>query len=345
MRKTDKILVIQTAFLGDVILTLPLVQTLKKHLPESKIDFLCIPGTASVLENYSDINTVIPYDKKGGDKFDKFIEVLNEIREVEYDVVICPHRSFRSALLTYYSEAKTRIGFDRNTLSFMLTDKVKYVQDRHEIERNNELAQELLGAEYDPEKVSLEPNLYPSETDKEAVNHLLVHKSNLITYAPCSRWFTKQVTINKSKEILHKLLFAGYNVALLGGNEDTEYCSLLEKEMNDPAIMNLCGKLLPLQSYYVITQSKALITVDSAAQHLGAASDTPIVLIYGSTNISFGFYPLTSQYKIIENNTLDCRPCTDHGRDKCPLGHFKCIEDIEAGNVLKEMELIIEKNN
>lgn len=345
MRKKDKILVIQTAFLGDVILALPLVQTLKLHLPESKIDFLCIPNTASVLANHPDINAVVPYDKKGGDKYDKFIEVLNEIREVEYDVVICPHRSFRSALLTYYSEAKTRIGFDRNTLSFMLTNKVNYVQDRQEIERNNELGRSLLANEYDEKKVSIKPHLYPSEEDKQIVNHLLIHKANLAVFAPCSRWFTKQLTVNKSKEILHKLIFAGYNVALIGGNEDTEYCSQLEKEMNDPAIMNLCGKLTPLQSYYAITESKALITVDSAAQHLGAASDTPIVLIYGSTNIAFGFYPLTSTYKIIENNDLSCRPCTDHGRDKCPLGHFKCIEDLEADNVLRKTELIIEKNN
>lgn len=341
MRKKDKILIIQTAFLGDVILALPLAQTLKQHLPESRIDFLCIPNTASVLANHPDINMVIPYDKKGGDKYDKFIEVLNEIREVEYDAVVSPHRSFRSALLTYYSEAKTRVGFDRNSLSFMLTNKVKYVQDRHEIVRNNELARALLGNEYDEKKVSLKPLLYPSGEDKQTVNHLLLHKANLVTYAPCSRWFTKQATINKSKEILHKLTFSGYNVALIGGSEDTEYCRMLEKEMNDPAIMNLCGKFTPLQSYYVITQSKALITVDSAAQHLGAASNTPIILIYGSTNMSFGFYPLISRYKIIENSNLDCRPCTNHGRDKCPKNHFKCIEDLSAEIILKEMEQII----
>jgi heptosyltransferase-2 len=336
-----KILIIQTAFLGDVILALPMVQTLRNHLPESRIDFLCIPNTAGVLENHPAINNVIRYDKKGGDKYDKFIEVLSEIREVEYDTVISPHRSFRSALLTYYSEAKTRIGFDRNSLSFMLTGKVKYVKDKHEIARNNELVHALLKNEYDESKVSLKPDLYPSDDDKKTADHLLSHKANLITFAPCSRWYTKQLTMEKSKEIVKKLVFGGYNVALIGGADDADYGEVLEKEMNDPSLMNLCGKLTPLQSYYVMTQSKAVITVDSASQHLAAASDKPVMLIYGSTDISFGFYPLTSKYKIIENDKLECRPCTDHGRDKCPLGHFKCIEDLNAEIILKEMEKFI----
>lgn len=341
MHKKDKILIIQTAFLGDVILALPMVQTIKNHLPESKVDFLCIPNTATVLENHKDINKIIPYDKKGGDKLDKFIEVLGEVREEEYDAVISPHRSFRSSMLTYYSEGKIRVGFDKNSLSFLLTNKIKYVKDRHEIRRNNELVKSFLGDDYDEKKVSLKPKLYPSEDDKCIVNKLLTHRANLIAFAPCSRWFTKQLTQNKSREILQKLVFGGYNVVLIGGKEDTTYCDELESVLNDNAITNVCRKLTPLQSYYAITQSKALITVDSAAQHLGAASDTPIMLIYGSTNMSFGFYPLTSKYKIIQNDKLDCRPCTDHGRDKCPLGHFKCIEDLSADHILKELEKLI----
>lgn len=337
--ENSKILIIQTAFLGDVILALPAVQTLKLHLPDSKIDFLCIPQTSPVLENHPDINKVIPYDKKGGDKIDKFIEVLSKIRETEYDIVICPHRSSRSVLLTYYSDSKIRIGFERNSLAFLLSQKVKYVQNLHEIYRNIELVKALPGLGYDESKVSLKPYLYPSEEDIKIVNHLF-NKSNLITLASCSRWFTKQLTVNKSKEIIQKLIAEGYNIALIGGRDDADYGKELEKQVKDDSLINLCGKITPLQSYIVISKSKCLITVDSAAQHLGAAADTPIVLIYGSTNISFGFYPLTSKYKIIENKSLDCRPCTDHGRDVCPLEHFKCIEDLDTGEVLSGVKYL-----
>jgi heptosyltransferase-2 len=336
----DKILVIQTAFLGDVILALPVVQALKTFLPESKADFLCIPATADVLENNPDINKVIVYDKKGADKIDKFIEMLSEVREEEYDIVICPHRSFRSAMLTYYSEAKTRIGFDKNSFSGLLTHKVHYVQSEHEVLRNLELVKAVPGIEYDQTKISLQPKLYPSQDDINIVNHLF-NKSNLISFAPCSKWFTKQLTMGKSIEIVNKLITEGYNVALVGGAADEDYGFDLQTHIHDDALINLAGKLTPLQSYVVMTKSKAVITVDSASQHLAAAAGVPVVLIYGSTNSSFGFYPLTSKNVIIENNQLNCRPCTDHGRDSCPLGHFKCIEDLSMSDAVIEMDKLI----
>jgi heptosyltransferase-2 len=340
MIKKDKILIIQTAFLGDVILALPAVQTLKNHLPDSKIDYLCIPDTAPVLKNHPDINEIIRYDKKGADKLDKFIEILSELRENEYNAVISPHRSFRSALLTYYSEAPLRIGFHQTSLSFLLTNKVKYLRNMHEIHRNLSLVKHFLGSQYDDSKVSVKPNLYPSNEDISFVNYLF-NRSNLITFAPCSRWFTKQLTLGKSREIIDNLVTDGYNIALIGGANDTDYCSELEKQINDDSLINLCGKLSPLQSYTIISKSKALVTVDSAAQHLGAASETPVILIYGSTDSSFGFYPLTSKHLIAENNSLSCRPCTDHGRDKCPLKHFKCIEDLNAGQITGKIKKII----
>lgn len=338
--KNKKILIIQTAFLGDVILALPMAQTIKNHLPEAEIDFLCIPSTSSVLQDHPALHAVIEYDKKGGDKLDKFIEVLNEIREVEYDIVICPHRFFRSALLTYYSESKIRIGFEENSLAFLLTNKVKYIKDKHEIFRNLELVKQIPGLDYDENKVSLKPELYPTVEQKEKVRHL-AGRSNLISFAPCSKWYTKQLPAEKSQEIILNLINKGYNVALLGSDADINYCNELEKKVKDDSLINLCGKTNPLESYEVMTHSKALITADSAAQHLGAASGIPIVLVYGSTDISFGFYPLTSKYKIAEINTLDCRPCTDHGRDKCPLGHFKCMYDLNAGKITELLEGLI----
>ena len=340
--KNNKILIIQTAFLGDVILALPVAQTIKSHLPDSKVDFLCIPSTKEVLENHPDINTVIPYDKKGGDKLDKFIEVLSEIRETEYDIVISPHRYLRSALLTYYSEAKTRIGFNRNSLSFLLTGKVKYEYNTHEIYRNLELVKAIPGLKYDESKASLQPRLYPSVNDIEKVNHLF-NRSNLVCFAPCSRWFTKQLPADKAKEIVHGVIMKGYNAVLIGGKDDMNYCSELEKSVNDNSLVNICGKTTALQSYEVINRSKVLITADSGAQHLGAASQTPVALIYGSTDRRFGFYPLSKDSIIIENNSLTCRPCTDHGRDKCPKKHFKCMTELKAGDIVNLAEGIMKK--
>lgn len=342
MIKNDKILIIQTAFMGDVILALPMVQTIKNHLPGSAVDFLCVPGNVPVLTGSPAIRNVIPYDKKGGDKLDKFIEALSELRENEYDVIICPHRYFRSALLTYYSEAKTRIGFNRNTCSFLLTHKIPYRHDLHEIKRNLELVKAIPGIDYDESKASLTPHLYPSAEDENFVKDIFTgYDRNIIAVAPCSRWYTKQFPQEKTIELVTMLTKQNYTVVLLGGTEDMAYSEEIENKSAGTKLLNLCGKTSPLQSYLVMKNSKALITVDSAAQHIGAAAEIPIILIYGSTDRSFGFYPLNPKSRIVEVNGLDCRPCTDHGRDFCPKGHFKCMLNIEISEIYKSISEII----
>src|SRR5205807_3990844 len=132
-------------------------------------------------------------------------------------------------------------------------------------------------------------NSINSTDSKNSINS--TDSKNLIAFAPCSKWFTKQLTTEKSVEIIKELFSKEYKVLLIGGSEDFEYCKLLEKQFENNSLINLCGRLTPVQSYSAISKSSALITVDSAVQHLGAATETPIVLIYGSTNSSFGFYP------------------------------------------------------
>lgn len=343
MENKKKILIIQTSYLGDVILALPIVQTLQNLMPENLIDFLCIPLTANVLENHHALNDVIRYDKKGKDKLGKLIEIISEVKKRRYDIILCPHRSFRSALITYFSKAPVRIGYDTNSMSFLLTGKVPYAKESHEIQRNLDLLGSIPGIEADDSKISAKAEFYPSEKDVKLVEALLgaADKEKLVALAPCSKWFTKQLTKAKTIEIIGALQQKGYWVVLIGGAEDFNYCKEIERELESTNIINLCGRLSPLQSYLAISKSKALVTVDSAAQHLGGATDTPIVLIYGSTNKSFGFYPLTSRYEIVENTELTCRPCTDHGRAMCPLGHFKCMVDLDAEKILEAVESLM----
>lgn len=341
--KKVKILIIQTAFLGDVILALPLIQTLKVVMPDTLIDFLCIPTASNVLQNHPDVNRLIIYDKKGKRKLDKFLGIIAAVRKEKYDIVLCPHRSARSALLAYFSKAKMKVGFDRNSLSFLLNIKVPYDNTAHEIERNLDLLQAILENPIDESQVSLKPRLYPYEKDEKIIELILKEHNageEIISFAPCSKWFTKQLPSHKSLEIIRKLTEQKFSVVLLGGGDDFEYGKQVEKEFNSVGLINLCGRLTPLQSYLVINKSKCLITVDSASQHIGAATDIPIVLIYGSTDKRFGFYPLTSKSVIIENKELECRPCTDHGRTECPLKHFRCMEDLNVEEVIDSLKTV-----
>jgi heptosyltransferase-2 len=342
-----KILIIQTAYLGDVILTLPVVQNLKKQLPEAEIDFLCIPQTETVLKNNLYIRNLVVYDKRGKNKFSKLKEIISSVKKSKYDIVISPHRSFRRALITHLSGADIRIGFDKNSMSNLLTHRVTYLKDTHEILRNLELIKVIQGITLTEGNEILKPELFPSEEDVKAVDNFfnaqLKFSADFVSFAPCSKWFTKQLSESKSVEVINALITLGYEVVLIGGKEDSQFCSKIENGVNNPNFLNLCGKLSPLQSKLVIEKSACLVTVDSAAAHLGASTDTPVVQIYGSTVPLFGFYPLTSNNVIIENKVLACRPCTDHGRKSCPLRHFKCIEDLEPGGIVSSVKSLINK--
>ena len=134
--KMKKVLVIQTAFPGDAILTLPLIQTIKKTT-EVSIDVLAIPSTADIFASSKYVNSVRVYDKRKRDKsLYSFIKLAREIKKNKYDVVYCPHRSARSILISFLSGAKERIGFDKAALNFLLTMKVKYEPNSHEVYRN-----------------------------------------------------------------------------------------------------------------------------------------------------------------------------------------------------------------
>jgi heptosyltransferase-2 len=324
-----------------------MLRTLKNHMPDAFIDFLCIPSTADALKNNLLLRHAIVYDKTGRHKLSGLYNIISRIRIENYDFVICPHRSFRSALVTYFSRAKFRIGFDRNSLSFLLTRQVPYNRKVHEVERNLDLVKNIPAIKYREDKVEQKPKLFPSPHDVLFVEKLLTEfissgqssvPDNLITFAPCSKWFTKQLPVNKSVEITKALIDSGFRIILIGGFEDINYCKGLEKIVSDVNLVNLCGRLTPLQSSVVIGESKCLVTVDSAAAHLGASTDTPIVMIYGSTLPAFGFYPLTSKNVIIENKSLTCRPCTDHGRKNCPLKHLKCMEDLKVEEIIQGID-------
>lgn len=343
MSNSPKILIIQTAFLGDVILALPMVQTIKNVYPKAGIDFLCIPSTKNVLENNPMLRNVIVYDKHNSGK-KGLHDIIHKIRNNKYGMVLCPHRSFRSALITYLSGAKTRIGFDRNSASYLLTHKVRYEKNSHEIERDISLIKAIPGISITKEQIELKPKLYPSKDDIDAAGLVLnnspstlLRTGNYITFSPCSKWFTKQLTLQKTIDVVKELISSGISVALIGGKEDSGFCSEVEIGVKSDNLLNYCGKLTPLQSYWVISKAGVHITVDCAAAHLAAASETPIVQIYGSTVPGFGFYPLTSKNIIIENINLDCHPCTDHGRTECPLKHFKCIEDLSPKDIARSV--------
>lgn len=334
---TKKVLIIQTAFLGDAILTLPMVQVLKEKNPDWQIDFLCIPATSILFKHNPLINKLIVYNKRGGDSFRR---IKKEVKN-NYDIVISPHRSSRSSLIAYFSKAKERITFDKSSLSFLYTDKVKYVTGIHEIQRNLSLLKPL--GIY--EEFIIKPELYLSTEEENKINELFaLEKINsaddIIAVAPGSVWFTKRYPKEKFAEVLRLLRNKNSKIFLIGGNDDVELGNYLVTHSDNKNIVNTIGKLNVLESAELIRRCRVLLTNDSAPLHIANSVGTRVISMFGATVPQFGFFPYGKDDVILETEGLVCRPCSIHGGKSCPIGTFICMNNIKEQAVY---ELIIPK--
>ncbi len=338
---TKQILIIQTAFLGDVILTLPLLQVLKKKYPESKIDFLCIPRTSELLKNNPYVNEVIVYDKKNSG-VGKFMELIKSLKNKRYDLIISPHRSFRSSLISRLSSARKTISFDKSSLSFLYDSKVQYQTGIHEIQRNLKLLEPL---EIKEHKI-FKPELFPSIEEKGKIDKLLSdNKINsddkLIAIAPGSVWFTKRFPKEKFVKLIDMLDSLSVKIILVGGGEDRDLCEYILQNSSNKNIINTAGTLSILESAELIKRCTLLITNDSAPLHIANAMETNVIAIFGATVPEFGFYPYGSNDVIIETKGLSCRPCSIHGGDKCPIGTFVCMLNIQEETIVEAVKKIL----
>ena len=309
-----KILIIQTAFIGDVVLATALIESLKKDYPNSSIDFLVRKGNKGLLANHPKIKQLLVFDKKMG-KYKNLFSLLKSIRKERYDYVINPHRFGSSGFLTAFSKAKNKMGFDKNPFSFLYSKKYTHSLEKgmHEIERNHQLISQLV------KQAREKPKLYPSTSDFDQVPN-----GSYVCMAPASVWFTKQYPEKKWVELISTIP-VDIHVFLIGGPGDRALCQRIMEAAPRENISNSAGELSFLQSAALISKAKMTYANDSAPMHFASAMNAPITAIYCSTVPSFGFGPLSDDSKIAETKEkLTCRPCGIHGKKTCPEGHFKC---------------------
>lgn len=328
----QKILLIQTAFTGDVILATPLIEKLRKFYPEATIDFLLRKGNEGLLKNHPYLRRVLIFDKKKG-KLKNLFSLSRSIRKERYDLVVNLHRFGSSGFLVWRSGAKQKIGFDKNPFSFCYTRKFKHEigTGKHETRRNIELIEQLT------DSYAERPKLYPTAEDEKFVSY---HKANgpYVCLAPTSVWFTKQWAAEKWVELI-RLVPAGYRVYLIGAPSDTAACDKLVKASGRKDVFNLCGQLTLLQSAALMGGAAMNYVNDSAPAHMASAMNAPVTEIYCSTIPAYGFGALSDVSRIIETKEkLACRPCGLHGHASCPELHFKCALTIDAKEVLGDLK-------
>ncbi len=331
LRRMQKFLIIQTAFIGDVVLATCLVEKLHEVFPDAQIDFLLRKGNESLLNGHPYLHEVLVWDKKTS-KYESLWKMLLKIRRNKYDKVINLQRFAATGFLTVFSGAKERIGFDKNPFGFLFSTRVKHQigdanHPRHEIERNLHLVKGFTN------NLIMRPRLYPLPADFAFVESYQNHP--YICIAPASVWFTKQYPPEKWISFLKKVPET-HSVYLLGAPGETALCEEIRLNVNRQTVINLAGQLSYLQSAALMKNARMNYVNDSAPMHFASAMNAPVTAVYCSTIPAFGFGPLSDKSFIVEvEENLSCRPCGLHGRKTCPLGHFHCAYHIRDEQLLQ----------
>jgi heptosyltransferase-2 len=339
-KEGEKILVIQTAFLGDAVLTLPMIRKLKELNSKASIDVLCIPASKEIFLLSPYINEIIIIDKKGEHKsFRSFLKFTKQIRARGYDRIYSPHRSFRSSLLVLQSGVKETYGFSNSSLFHAYKYLTKYIPSHHEVQRNLD----LIGYDYSEKGWRVLPEIkIPESADRAAKDFLKSNNinSNFAAIAPGSIWNTKKYPLEYYEQVIQYLIAQDFKVIIVGGKEEEKIGKPLEAKFNGNLISS-AGNLTITESIALLKYSKILISNDSAPTHLGVCADIPVLTLYCSTVPDFGFYPYNKKSRWLSYTELKCKPCGIHGYYACPLKHFQCGYKLEAESVISAIKEIL----
>lgn len=328
-----KILIIHTAFIGDIVLSTPLIQRLKEIYPKSEIDYLTLPANKSVLSNNPNLNEILLFDKKGKDKGVKgFLRILKVIKEKKYDYAVIPHRFIKSIALAKFAGIKKIVGFDVASGSWMLSEKRHYDMKKHEVERLLDLV------DYKGEKIPIK--IYPSDENREKINKILEKKEykKLVVIAPGSQRPEKIWPIEKYSELITKIVEnEEILVAVTGGEQEKNLNLKFENKKN---ILDLRGEISLVEFGALLEKSDIIVSNDSSPVHIGSGFEKPFIIgIFGPGKRKLGFFPWSDKSIVIEDNefyenNMEYIPEKQH---KYTKEYYKGIPKINVERVYKEV--------
>jgi ADP-heptose:LPS heptosyltransferase len=326
MKVTVKILVIRFSSIGDIVLTTPVIRCLKQQLDgEIEIHYLTKNQYKGILSSNPKIDKVYGIDKSTN-------EVIEQLKNEQYDYIIDLHKNLRSKRVTKKLKA---LSFTFDKLNYqkwlMTTFKINKLPALHIVERYLK-AVSVLGVEND----GLGLEYFIPENDVVDLRSLPeTHQKGYVSFAIGAQHNTKRLPLEKMVEIISQLKLP---VVLLGGKEDVAAAELIKKSVGEMAYIG-CGEFNLNQSASLVKQSKVLLTHDTGLMHIGAALGVSIVSVWGNTIPAFGMYPYypksPEKFVIIENKELSCRPCSKIGYDKCPKKHFNCMNGLYVHEIVK----------
>ena len=308
----QKILIVRLSSLGDILLTTPLIRSLKNTNPKLEIHFLLREEYQDVLINNPYISKLITITREDSSSRTKDI-----LQQNKYDFVIDLQNNLRSRHLTNGLKCP-KVRFKKLSWQKFLLVKFKINELSEAPPIPGRYASVIDDLKLDDEGLDLFTDKKPSES--------LAELTNLIGFCPGSKHYTKMWPKEYYIELGKKIIDNGFNLVLFGGKDDKDICN--EIATNVTKCINLCNDNDILQTATDMKLCKAIICNDSGLMHAACAVKVPVMAIFGSTVKEFGFTPYRSKNLILENKSLTCRPCSHIGKSSCPKGHFKCMKEI-----------------
>lgn len=326
-----KILLVQTSFLGDTILSTPVIAGVHSAFPNARLYMMTTPASAALVKRDPLIDGIIVYDKRGREAglFGIF-KMAARLRSLDFDMAYVLHRSYRTAMLLKLSGIPVRIGFKDAKLRWLYSETRSRNITSHDVLRNLS----LIKNEFPIKFQKTELRLFPPDRQEvgEKIVKVLQAAQKPVVLVPGSIWATKRWAWEGFRETARHFIQKGHTVFIVGGPEDR---ILSEKIANGLDVVNLAGESSIPEVMYIIRRAKIVICNDSMAMHIACAFKIPVVATFCATTASLGYYPWKNKSIVLEKTGLACKPCGRHGGNHCPTGTESCIKGITVENVVK----------
>ncbi len=334
---SEPILFVQTAFLGDLLLSIPTLKRLRYLFPEKKIFLVCRKGLGSFLKQLDVCDQIYEVAKKDRSSY---LATQKQLSQIQFDKIICPHESLTSAFFSKKLSAKDRYSFIQWWNFIFFNHRIV-----KPLKRPEALRQMSLLTEFDQD-LDLKLNSLPQDQSLFAVPDWAspqvlpwLGNEKSIAIFPGSVWPTKKWTISGFQKVAQHFHDLGFQINLLGSEQEKEICQQIGQNLE--RAVNYAGRLSLMESLLILQKSQVCISNDSGGQHMASLCGTPTVSIFGPTVLSQGFRPWNTRIEIAELENLKCRPCGKHGHKKCPIGTHECMEKLDAQVVIKKTKKLL----
>jgi ADP-heptose:LPS heptosyltransferase len=324
VNKPVKFLILRFSSIGDIVLTTPVLRCLKQQYPDAEIHYFTKKKFGFLLEDN-------PYIHKTWLLEGSLNAMIKQLRKENFDYIIDLHTNLRTIQIKL-ALFKRSFSFKKlNVEKWLQTQfKINYLPDVHIVDRYLETVKSLNVINDDHGLDYFIP--YKDKVEREWIPQ--THRKEFVTYAIGGQHTTKKLPVPRMIELCRKINFP---IILLGGKEDYEAGEEILRALGDQLIFNGCGKYNFNQSASLVEQSMIVFSHDTGLMHVASAFKKKVYSIWGNTVPAFGMYPYKTSFEVIENNNLDCRPCSKIGHKECPKKHFNCMNQLSFDFDIKEL--------